>query len=203
MQRANRTSRSTSSALAFQTFRGILADARSYAERLFEYVRIDRLPEKEAAIALTRPAEEEHVERATDALDVVLTASRGYPYFLQEYGKAAWDTASRTPINADDATEGVRIGKARLDGASFSPVGNERLQPRGITSQQWLSMVTGQVRPGKSRAGCINRIRSSARPEPISSRKGSCTRRSTGKSHSPCLAWPSSLLDRRGPGAAA
>ena len=98
---------------------GILAEARSYAERLFHYATLGPLPAAEAAIALTRPAQNERVKWTDQAVDIVVAAANGYPYFLQEYGSAAWDVATRSPIDHADAVEGIRIGKARLDDGFF------------------------------------------------------------------------------------
>ena len=98
---------------------GILAEARSYAERLFHYATLGPLPAAEAAVALTRPAQHERVKWTDEAVDIVVAAANGYPYFLQEYGSAAWDVATRSPIDHTDAVEGIRIGKARLDDGFF------------------------------------------------------------------------------------
>jgi AAA ATPase domain len=98
---------------------GILAEARSYAERLFHYATIGPLPPAEADAALTRPAQHEHVDWTNAAVDIVVAAANGYPYFLQEYGSAAWDVATSSPIDNSDAVEGIRIGKARLDEGFF------------------------------------------------------------------------------------
>ena len=98
---------------------GTLAEARSYAERLFHYATLGPLPAAEAAIALTRPAQNERVKWTNEAVDIVVAAANGYPYFLQEYGSAAWDVATASPIDKGDAVEGIRIGKARLDDGFF------------------------------------------------------------------------------------
>ena len=74
---------------------GILAEARSYAERLFRYATLGPLPAGEATAALTRPAQNEGVEWTDQAVGIVVAAADGYPYFLQEYGSAAWDVATR------------------------------------------------------------------------------------------------------------
>jgi AAA ATPase domain len=97
----------------------ILAEARSYAERLFHYATLGPLPRTEAASALTRPAANERVKWTDDAVEAVVDAANGYPYFLQEYGSAAWDVAVRSPIDRAAAVEGMRIGKARLDDGFF------------------------------------------------------------------------------------
>jgi type II secretory pathway predicted ATPase ExeA len=98
---------------------GILAEARSYAERLFHYATLGPLPAAEAAGALTRPAAHERVAWTDEAVATVVDAAGGYPYFLQEYGSGAWDVATSSPIDTSDASEGIRIGTARLDNGFF------------------------------------------------------------------------------------
>ncbi len=98
---------------------GLLALAKSYSERLFQYVRIDRLPEDAALSALVRPALAEGVEWDAEAARLALDASAGYPYFIQQFGQTAWDAAAEPPIRLDDAAEGVRIGRERLDNGFF------------------------------------------------------------------------------------
>lgn len=80
----------------------VLSASKSYSERLFRYSRIDRLPRSAADAALVVPAEEEGAAYEQDALDAMYAATGGYPYFIQAYGKAAWDRAPRSPVTADD-----------------------------------------------------------------------------------------------------
>ncbi|GAA4815771.1 AAA family ATPase [Nocardioides caeni] len=80
----------------------VLSASKSYSERLFSYQRIDRLSRDAADRALVAPASEEDAEFTTDALAAMYDATRGYPYFIQAYGRAVWDLAPRTPITADD-----------------------------------------------------------------------------------------------------
>ncbi len=98
---------------------GLLAQAKSYSERLFQYMRVDRLDDAAALSALTRPADVEGVEWQPDAARQVLTASAGYPYFIQQYGQTTWDAAIGSPINASDVAEGIRVGRERLDNGFF------------------------------------------------------------------------------------
>jgi hypothetical protein len=49
----------------------------------------------------------------------VVQAANGYPYFLQEFGSASWIVAVGSPIDVRTATEGIRIGRSRLDAAFF------------------------------------------------------------------------------------
>lgn len=80
----------------------VLSASKSYSERLFRYSRIDRLDRVAAEAALQVPAREEGAEFAADALDAMYAATGGYPYFIQAYGKVAWDAAPATPITAAD-----------------------------------------------------------------------------------------------------
>ena len=98
---------------------GVLAEARSYAERLFAYRPVGALDRDAATLALTRPAEHEHVTWAPEAVSLVLDASAGYPYFLQEFAKATWDFAVGPDIGPADADIGVRVGRDKLDAGFF------------------------------------------------------------------------------------
>jgi hypothetical protein len=93
--------------------------ARSYAERLFEYRPIGALGPADASIALTRPAADVDVTWNDDAVSAVVEGSSGYPYFLQEFGKAAWDYAPGPAITLDDAAVGIRAGTESLDHGFF------------------------------------------------------------------------------------
>jgi hypothetical protein len=80
----------------------LLSSCKSYSERLFHYLRIDRLDRAAADRALTAPADREGVAFTPAALDVLYDAADGYPYFVQAYGKVSWDAAPESPITADD-----------------------------------------------------------------------------------------------------
>ncbi len=92
----------------------VLSASKSYSERLFRYVRIDRLDRRDADFALTAPAEREGVAVTPDALDELFRASGGYPYFVQAYGKAAWDAAPTSPITAADVAVAAPEAAAEL-----------------------------------------------------------------------------------------
>ncbi|MGY4098191.1 AAA family ATPase [Nocardia sp. R16R-3T] len=80
----------------------VLSASKSYSERLFSYHRIDRLDRESADQALMAPAEREEVKFTEEALDALYQRADGYPYFVQAYGKAAWDQAPESPITAED-----------------------------------------------------------------------------------------------------
>ena len=102
--------------------------AKSYAERLFEFLPIDKLTATAARDALARPAERESVRFTDPAIRKIVQETRGYPYFIQEWGKHSWDVANASPIALGDADEATRRATAELD-ASFFRVRFDRLTP--------------------------------------------------------------------------
>jgi hypothetical protein len=93
-----------------------LAEAESYAERLFDYRPVDKLSPVDARVAVLKPAKAEGVEWDEGAAQFVLDESRGYPYFLQQFGNTVWNAAvGPTQISFDDAVVGVADGQDKLD----------------------------------------------------------------------------------------
>ncbi len=92
-----------------------LTEAKSYAERLYEYHGIGALDGAAAVSALVRPAKARGVEWRHEAAELIIETSARYPYFLQVFGNATWNYAEGSPIDADDATVGVEAGRRELD----------------------------------------------------------------------------------------
>ncbi|MGD7789270.1 ATP-binding protein [Propionibacteriaceae bacterium Y1700] len=92
----------------------VLSASKSYSERLFRYTRIDRLAREAADRALVSPASEEGVSYESGALDRLYEITGGYPYFLQAYGKVAWDSAPRSPITAEDVDVAIPEAEREL-----------------------------------------------------------------------------------------
>jgi hypothetical protein len=92
----------------------VLSASKSYSERLFRYLRIDRLDREAADRALLAPAAREDVEFEPAALDALYAAADGYPYFVQAYGKVTWDLAASSPITADDVAMASPVAEAEL-----------------------------------------------------------------------------------------
>jgi hypothetical protein len=92
----------------------VLSASKSYSERLFRYVRIDRLSREDADRAVLAPVEREDAGIHPEALDALFDASGGYPYFIQAYGKAAWDAAPDDPITALDVSVAAPEADAEL-----------------------------------------------------------------------------------------
>ncbi len=107
---------------------GQMGKAKSYAERLFDFPFIGALGEEDARAALSVPAEKEGVLFEPSALDYIVEQTKGYPYFLQEWGKHAWDEAKSSPITLSDCQTANEVVIAALD-ASFFRVRFDRLTP--------------------------------------------------------------------------
>jgi hypothetical protein len=92
----------------------VLSASKSYSERLFRYLRIDRLDRDAADRALLAPAEREDVTFEPAALDALYAAADGYPYFVQAYGKVTWDVAAASPITPADVAMAAPVAEAEL-----------------------------------------------------------------------------------------
>lgn len=92
-----------------------LAEATSYAERLWDYRPVGLLDEQSARDALTVPTRERGVEWDDDALGAAIDTAQGYPYFVQAVGKHVWDNARRSPIDLTDVEVGLVAARQEVD----------------------------------------------------------------------------------------
>lgn len=133
--------------------RGRMGRAKSYAERLFDFPEIGALEDPQATIAIAKPLETHGVRITADALQRIIQETHGYPYFLQEWGKHAWDTASISPITLADVELASQSAVAALD-ESFFRVRFDRLTP---VEKKYLRAMA-ELGPGPHRSGDIARI---------------------------------------------
>jgi len=91
-----------------------LSASKSYAERLFRYVVVDRLPREMAERAWTLPAASEDATYEPKALEELYRMTDGYPYFVQAYGKVTWDVAVDSPITWADVMQAAPEAEAEL-----------------------------------------------------------------------------------------
>lgn len=130
--------------------RGRMGDAKSYAERLFDFPEIGPLDKADATAAIVKPAEKEGVAVLDQAVDLIVMKTMGYPYFLQEWGKHAWDIAPRSPITEQDVMNASREAVAALD-ESFFRVRFDRLTP----GEKKYLRAMAELGPGPHRSGDI------------------------------------------------
>lgn len=129
---------------------GQMGRAKSYAERLFDFPFVGPLDEAAAREALEVPAKALGVAYEPAATVRILAATEGYPYFLQEWGKHAWDVATFSPITAGDVTVASREATAALD-ESFFRVRFDRLTP----SEKRYLRGMAELGPGPHRSGDV------------------------------------------------
>ena len=108
--------------------RGRMGRAKSYAERLFDFPDIGPLAEVDAQLAIREPAAAQEVVVNEDALELIYEKTKGYPYFVPEWGKHAWDVASASPRTRQDVEQASDAVIAALD-ESFFLVRFDRLTP--------------------------------------------------------------------------
>jgi hypothetical protein len=130
--------------------RGRMGHAKSYAERLFDFPEIGPLPPPEAKRAIAKPASDQRVEFEEPAMEQIIKETRGYPYFLQEWGKHSWDTADESPITVADVRSATKTAIAALD-ESFFRVRFDRLTP---VEKKYLRAMA-ELGPGPHRSGDI------------------------------------------------
>lgn len=123
----------------------VLSASKSYSERLFRYSRIDRLDRAAAEAALQVPAREEGAEFDAGALAAMYAATGGYPYFIQAYGKVAWDAAPASPITAHDVQVSAPEAEEEL-GVGFFGSRYERATPGEREYLRAMADVAEQMR---------------------------------------------------------
>lgn len=107
----------------------LTGDAKSYAERLFAFPPIGPLDEEAATDAIKQPLEGEGEAINADALAKIYQQTKGYPYYLQEWGYQCWNIAEQSPIDTDVVKEATHAALKRLD-ESFFRVRFDRLTPK-------------------------------------------------------------------------
>ena len=130
--------------------RGRMGRAKSYAERLFDFPEVGPLDDDAVRQAIGDPVRSLSVDITDEALDAIVVETRGYPYFVQEWGKHSWQVASTSPITADDVDAASGLAVAALD-ESFFRVRFDRLTP---TEKRYLRAMS-ELGTGPHRSGDI------------------------------------------------
>jgi AAA ATPase domain len=129
---------------------GKMGSAKSYAERLFDFPMVGPLNATAAYSAIVKPAKQQGVDFSEQAVGQIIDETKGYPYFLQEWGKHAWDSAPASPISVADVSTASRAAIAALDD-SFFRVRFDRLTP---AEKKYLRAMA-ELGPGPHRSGDI------------------------------------------------
>lgn len=126
----------------------LAGESKSYAERLFDFPEIGPLSDQDARKAINEPAQKEGVTFTPKALDEIIRVTKGYPYFLQEWGFQSWSIAEKSPIDIDVIKQATSDSIQRLD-ESFFRVRFDRLTPR----ERIYLRALAELGPGPQRSG--------------------------------------------------
>ncbi len=130
--------------------RGRMGDAKSYAERLFDFPFIGPLTPEAARLAIRKPLLDEGTDITDQALDNIVNVSQGYAYFLQQWGSHVWRAAEASPIDMDAVNVASLTAVAALD-ESFFRVRFDRMTPK---EKRYLRAMA-ELGPGPHRSGDI------------------------------------------------
>jgi hypothetical protein len=132
---------------------GKFGNAKSYAERLFDFEVIGPLSPEDARRALQKPAQDEGADYEPEALDRIVAETQGYPYFIQEWGKHTWDISPRSPFTLADVERASGVVIQELD-EGFFRVRFDRMTP---AEREYL-WAMAQLGPGPHRSGDIAEV---------------------------------------------
>ena len=133
--------------------RALTGRAKSYAERLFDFPLIGPLPRAAARLAIEKPVSSEGAQITEEALLQIFEETRGYPYFLQEWGKHAWEAADQSPITLDHVERASSVAKTALD-QGFFRVRVDDLTP----SERRYLRAMAELGAGPHRSGDIAQV---------------------------------------------
>lgn len=141
----------TFAAAGLPSLAALTGEAKSYAERMFAFPAIGSLPADQAREALEVPALDEHVRWDDAALERVIEVSEGFPYFLQEFGKQAWDAAfGPDRILLEDVDRSIPVATAELDDGFF----RVRTGRTSDTERAYLRAMA-ELSPGPVRSAAV------------------------------------------------
>ncbi len=123
--------------------RGKAGNAKSYAERLFDYPEVGQLSPIDAKTALQEPVRTEQVLFTEAALDEIVKVTERYPYFLQEWGYQSWNIAEQSPITIENVILATSKSIEQLD-KNFFRVRFDRLTPKEKEYLRALAELGGE-----------------------------------------------------------
>ena len=129
---------------------GLAGESKSYAERLFDYPKVGALSRADATQAIAAPAKAEGVEYTPEAVERILAVTKGYPYFLQQWGHEVWNLSAASPISLEDVERATTAAVTALD-ESFFRVRFDRCTP----SEKRYMRALADLGEGPKRSGDV------------------------------------------------
>src|SRR5205085_1328450 len=124
--------------------------SKSYAERLFDYPPVGPLDADDAGLAIARPARDMNVLFKPAAIERLVAVTKGYPYFLQQWGYEVWNIAKGLPISLNDVERATERAISALD-QGFFRVRFDRCTP----SEKRYMRALADLGEGAKRSGDI------------------------------------------------
>jgi hypothetical protein len=128
----------------------LTGEARSYAERLFTFPTIGSLEADAATLALTQPARQHGVAFSGDAVARALEWTDGYPFFIQQLGKHAWNAAEGMEITLKDVEAAIPSAQESLDSSLYEV----RVQRATPTERKYMRAMA-ELGRGPYRSGAV------------------------------------------------
>ncbi len=128
----------------------LTGEARSYAERLFTFPVIGNLSKPDAEAALVEPARAHGIAFDEDAVAAALTWTAGYPFYIQQLGKHAWNLAPGSPISLTDVERAMPAAQAALDQTMYEV----RIQRATNTERRYMRAMA-ELGSGPYRSGDV------------------------------------------------
>lgn len=94
-------------------------DIKSYSERLFQYIQIDSLKQEDAVNAIVQPAKAFGVTYIEDAIAEILSATKCYPYFIQELCSTIWNVHDKDIVQSQNVLSSMPYYLESLDKSFF------------------------------------------------------------------------------------
>jgi len=133
---------------------GLAGESKSYAERLFAFPDIGALSEADSNQAISEPAIQGGVTLTAAALTETYRLTKGYPYFIQEWGYQMWNLAVSSPIDLELVQSAADSVVRRLD-QNFFRVRFDRLTPGEKNFLRAMAQLgSGAIRSGDI-ANCL------------------------------------------------
>lgn len=137
-------------AAALPQIPSLTGEARSYAERLFTFPVIANLETAPATAALVEPARRREVEYSEEAVARALEWTAGYPFYIQQLGKHAWNLAAESPIDVGVIDRALPAAQAALDKSIYEV----RMQ-RATEGERRYMRAMAELGDGPYRSGLV------------------------------------------------
>jgi len=110
---------------------GLIAEAKTYAERQFHFESIGSLSIDDVRRAVESPIMRAGASISENAIQRLAHVTQGYPYFVQEWAHDTWNIARSPHIEEEDVLAANAVVLERLD-RDFFKARLSRLTPREI-----------------------------------------------------------------------